>query len=82
MFKPGIAGSQIQHQAAVGPTSYSFLEEKANHSLNQDEWLTLKYYIREYIHGDVTVNGFALSLMDLLDTDEKVSVNLCKCQSM
>ncbi|XP_065647397.1 uncharacterized protein LOC100208667 isoform X3 [Hydra vulgaris] len=74
VFKPGIVGTQIQHQAVIGPTSYSFLEKKANHSLSQDEWLTLKYYIKEYIHGDITVNGFALSLMDLLDTEAKMSL--------
>ena len=52
--------------------SYRWIEEKAQNYLSEDEWVTLKYYISEYVHGSITVNGLVLSMFDSLDTSGKV----------
>ena len=52
--------------------SYRWIEEKAQNYLSEDEWVTLKYYIGEYVHGSITVNGLVLSMFDSLDTSGKV----------
>ena len=72
MFKQGIAGSQLNHKSSVGPPSYRWMEEKARYYLTEDDWLTLKFYVREYACYNIQVDVMVLSLLDLFDTNEKV----------
>lgn len=74
MIQSGIAGSQLHHQSVTGPTSYQWIEEKAQYCLSEDEWNTLKYYVREYVHGRLSVNEFVFTLLELLDSNEKKSL--------
>jgi len=72
IIQQGITGRLLSHQSLASPISFQWVEEKAHNILDQDEWATLKYYIREYVRENVSVNELGLSLLDLFDTDEKV----------
>lgn len=73
MFQQGITGGLLSHQSIASPISLQWIDEKAQSHLNKDEWATLKYYIREYIHQNLSVNELGISLLELLDTKKKVS---------
>ena len=75
IIQQGLAGKLSSHQSLASPVSFQWVEEKAKAILNQDDWSALKYHIREYARGNLTVNELGLSLLDLLDTDEKVISN-------
>lgn len=54
-------------------TSRSLLEEHARSLLNEDERSTISYYLQQYESGHVSVDSLVLALMELLNTDAKVS---------
>lgn len=72
IIQQGLAGKLSSHQSLASPVSFQWVEEKAKSILNQDDWSALKYHIREYARGNLTVNELGLSLLDLFDTDQKV----------
>ncbi|XP_066933845.1 uncharacterized protein [Clytia hemisphaerica] len=74
IIQEGLPGRLSSHQSLASPVSFQWVEEKARGLLNQDEWATLKYYIREYARQNLTVNELGLSLLDLFDSDEKMTL--------
>ncbi len=72
MFRPGLAGSQLQHQAAIVAPSQRLFEEKVRSVLSENEIKTFKYYLSEYADGEIHVEGLVITLFHLLDTTEKV----------
>ena len=70
----------LNYQSVASPKSFQWIEEKAQTQLNNEDWTTLKYYIRDYVHRNLTVNELGISLLELLDTREKVR-RVLKCSS-
>ena len=50
--------------------------EEARSILNDNELSALKYYISQYLHGEVHVGGLVISLFHLFDSSTKVSSHL------
>ena len=48
------------------------IEEQARPVLNDKELSSLKYYISEYIQGEINVDGLVIALFHLLDSSVKV----------
>ena len=60
------------HQSSVVVPAHRMIEEQARPVLNDKELSALKYYISEYIQGEINVDGLVIALFHLLDSSVKV----------
>jgi len=74
IFRQGIAGSQLLHQSTVVVPAHKRIEEQARLVLSDKELVALKYYISQYIQGEIHVEGLVISLFHLFDSSTKISL--------
>lgn len=58
-------------------SKWDMIEEQASLHLNENEQATLRYYMKGYKHGQITLDGLVMALMQLLNTHSKVSYGSC-----
>ena len=56
-----------------GLSGSGMVEEKGRSLLNDSERATLRYYLAEYQQGSISCEALVLALMELLNTQAKVS---------
>ncbi|NXK51934.1 WHRN protein, partial [Chauna torquata] len=73
VFYRGLAGSQVMLSSMVNQTRV-MLEEQARHLLNEQERVTMGYYLDEYKEGNIPVDALVMALFELLNTHAKFSL--------
>ncbi|KAM6399941.1 whirlin [Rhynochetos jubatus] len=73
VFYRGLAGSQVTLSSMVNQTRV-MLEEQARHLLNEQERVTMGYYLDEYKEGNISVDALVMALFELLNTHAKFSL--------
>ena len=79
MFSRG-AGSQLMYTTESRQPSqqWAMIMDQAKKLLNDDERMTLTYYLSEYQDEHVTLESLLLALFELLNTHAKVSAKFGK----
>ena len=72
VFTYSLAGSQVNHESVVGPSTYGLVEEQSKYVLTSKERRIFLSKVKDYIAGGVEVEPFVLFLLDLLNTFEKL----------
>ncbi|XP_057578374.1 whirlin [Hippopotamus amphibius kiboko] len=72
-FYKGPAGSQVT-LSSLGNQTRVLLEERARHLLDEQERVTMAYYLEEYRGRSVSVEALVMALFELLNTHAKFSL--------
>ncbi|XP_054770143.2 whirlin-like [Lytechinus pictus] len=73
-FSRGIGSQVMYNKSMAGVQNWSMLEDQSKTLLSENERGTMMYYLEEYQHNTITVEGLVMALFELFDTHAKFSL--------